>query len=198
MKTKNRIWIYPLLALGFLLMLGSSSKKDQNHPDYASTLNTRGSGNIDRVAICHNPCTPHQKTLVIPIQALAAHLAHGDEIGACATMDVEYVISHSLDPSDPIWVDNYLRVFINGSLVVEVMGGGRCCDPVPPIHFIANSGDMLRIQAQDHDVCYSLESLWLQKAGGSCLTLLTGDIFGSKCGFELPQQIFFDQTFMLP
>lgn len=198
MKTKNRIWICTLMVTGFLLLAASSSKKDGNLPDYASFLNTGNIGNIEMVTICHNPCTPHQKTLVIPVQALAAHLSHGDEIGACATTDVEYIISHSPDPNDPIFVDNYLRVFVNGNLMVEVMGGGRCCPPVLPIHFIANSGDILRIQAQDHDVCYSLESLCLQKKGGSCLTQLTADIFGPNCGSEPPQSIFFDQTFILP
>lgn len=36
-----------------------------------------------KVTICHKPGTPAQKTMVIPIQALAAHLGHGDVIGPC-------------------------------------------------------------------------------------------------------------------
>lgn len=35
------------------------------------------------VTICHKPGTPAQKTLVIPVQALAGHLGHGDRIGPC-------------------------------------------------------------------------------------------------------------------
>lgn len=35
------------------------------------------------VVICHKPGTPAAKTLVIPIQALAGHLGHGDTVGAC-------------------------------------------------------------------------------------------------------------------
>jgi len=35
------------------------------------------------VTICHKPGTPAQKTLVIPFQALAGHLGHGDTIGSC-------------------------------------------------------------------------------------------------------------------
>lgn len=36
-----------------------------------------------KVTICHKPGTPAQKTLVIPVQALAGHLSHGDTIGPC-------------------------------------------------------------------------------------------------------------------
>lgn len=35
------------------------------------------------ITICHKPGTPAQKTMVIPIQALAGHLGHGDTIGPC-------------------------------------------------------------------------------------------------------------------
>lgn len=152
------------------------------------------------VTICHKPGTPAQKTLVIPIQALAAHLAHGDVIGTCcdASKGAEYVISGGADPSTGIFVDDILRVFVNGNLVAEVSQGGRCCPPEAPIHFIADTGDLLRVQAQDANNCYSLEALWLQRADGSCLTQLTENIGGPNCGSEPPEQIFFDQTFTLP
>jgi hypothetical protein len=203
MKIKNRIWIYPLLAMGFLLMLGSSSKKDTNLPEYASFLNTAGTGKVEWVTICHKPCTRVQKTLVIPIEALAAHLSHGDVIGECGnnccpTTETEYVISNSPDQGDMIYVDDILKVYINGSLVASVEQHGRCCPPMSPIHFIANTGDLLRIEAIDANRCYSLEFLWLQKADGSCLTQLTGDIFGPNCDSEPPNQTFFNQTFTLP
>ncbi|MGH9851961.1 MAG: Kelch repeat-containing protein [Blastocatellia bacterium] len=35
------------------------------------------------VTICHKPGTPAQQTLVIPQQALAGHLGHGDTVGPC-------------------------------------------------------------------------------------------------------------------
>lgn len=38
---------------------------------------------ITNTTICHKPGTPAQKTLVIPQQALAGHLGHGDTIGPC-------------------------------------------------------------------------------------------------------------------
>ncbi len=38
---------------------------------------------LEEVTICHKPGTPAQKTLIIPIQALPGHLAHGDTLGSC-------------------------------------------------------------------------------------------------------------------
>ena len=35
------------------------------------------------VTLCHKPSTPAQKTLVLPFQALAGHLRHGDTAGPC-------------------------------------------------------------------------------------------------------------------
>ena len=64
--------------------------------------------------------------------------------------------------------------------------------------FVADTGDTLRVQGIDANDCYSLEALWLQKADGSCLTQLSADVFGPNCGAERPQQIFFDETFILP
>lgn len=40
-------------------------------------------GKCRMVTICHMPGTRIQKTLVIPIQALAGHLSHGDMMGPC-------------------------------------------------------------------------------------------------------------------
>jgi hypothetical protein len=110
----------------------------------------------------------------------------------------EYVISGGTDPGAGIFVDDILRVFLDGVLIYEGSQGGRCCPPLPPISFVASTGDILRVQAQDANQCYSLEALWLQKADGSSLMQLTGDIFGPNCDSEPPEQIFFDQTFTLP
>ena len=38
MKQKNKIWIYPFLVMGFLLMFITSCEKDENLPDYASEI----------------------------------------------------------------------------------------------------------------------------------------------------------------
>jgi hypothetical protein len=115
-----------------------------------------------------------------------------------ATTGGGYIISGGADPGAGIYVDDVLRVFVNGVPVAEVEQHGRCCPPVSPIHFAANPGDSLRVQAQDWNDCYSLEALWLHKADGSSRTQLTGDIFGPNCGFEPQGQIFFDKTFTLP
>ena len=36
-----------------------------------------------RVAVCHKPGTPNQKTMTLPLPALGAHLGHGDTLGPC-------------------------------------------------------------------------------------------------------------------
>ncbi len=110
----------------------------------------------------------------------------------------EYVISGGLDPNAGILVDDILRVYVNGDLIAEVNQGGGCCPPVLPIHFVANTGDQLRVVAQDGNNCYSLGALYLQKANGSCLTQLAMAFSGPACGSEPPEQVFFDQTFTLP
>lgn len=45
--------------------------------------NAGSAGKCKKVTICHKPGTPAQKTLVIPLDALPAHLGHGDVIGPC-------------------------------------------------------------------------------------------------------------------
>jgi hypothetical protein len=40
-------------------------------------------GGVMKIAVCHKPGSPAQKTLVIPTTAVAGHLRHGDYIGAC-------------------------------------------------------------------------------------------------------------------
>jgi hypothetical protein len=118
-------------------------------------------------------------------------------ISCVATTSAEYIISGGSDPDAGIFVDDILRVFVNADLVTEVSQGGRCCPPAPPICFIANTRDVLRAQAQDANNCYSLETLWLQRTDGSCLTRLTKDISGPSCGSEPLNQVFLGQTFDL-
>ena len=119
-------------------------------------------------------------------------------IPCIATTESEYIISGSPVPDVGIFVDDFLRVFVNTSLVAEESQGDLSDPPVAPIHFVSNTGVTLRVQAQDANACYSLGSLWLQKSDGSCLTLLTDEIWGKNCGSEIPKQIFFDQTYILP
>lgn len=152
----------------------------------------------ESVTICHKIGTRSEKTLAIPTEDLAGHFGHGDGMGACIAGGAVYVISGGLNQDAGIFVDDILRVFLNGDLIFEGSQGGRCCTPLDPIRFVATAGDILQVQAQDANACYSLEALWLQKANGSSLIQLTGDIFGPNCGSEPPEQIFFDQTLTLP
>jgi hypothetical protein len=65
MKTPFRVLVVVIL-LGLLLATGvSAQSKNQKE------------------TICHMPGTPAQKTMEVPTQALAGHLAHGDQLGPC-------------------------------------------------------------------------------------------------------------------
>jgi hypothetical protein len=114
------------------------------------------------------------------------------------TTGMGYILSGGINPDAGIFVDDYLRVYLNGDLISEFSQGGHCCPPGDPVHFTADSGDTLRIQAQDANNCYSLDPLYLQKQDGSCLMQLTEEIYGPDCGNEPPEQIFFDEIFELP
>jgi hypothetical protein len=153
---------------------------------------------IGTVTICHKIGTSAEKTLEVSPDDLAGHFRHGDGMGACIAGGSVYVISGGTNQDAGIFVDDILRVFLDGNLIFEGSQGGRCCTALPPVRFVATTGDILRVQAQDANDCYSLEALWLQKADGSALIQLTEDIFGPNCGFEPPEQIFFDETFTLP
>lgn len=37
----------------------------------------------DKVAVCHMPGTPAERTLYLPESALQGHLGHGDTLGEC-------------------------------------------------------------------------------------------------------------------
>ena len=60
--------------------------------------NPRAYGQLDRVysikalegaTICHKPGTRAEKTMIVPVDALAGHLGHGDSPGACGQGGVE-------------------------------------------------------------------------------------------------------------
>lgn len=143
--------------------------------------------------------TPTSTQTLLPTHTSAPTLTPtSTPIPCTATADAEYIISGSTLADSGIFVDDILRVFVNNSRVAEINQGGNCCPPADPIRFVASSGDTLRLQAQDANACYSLDTLWLQKSDGSCLTRLTGDIAGPNCNAEIPRQVFFDETFTLP
>jgi hypothetical protein len=51
--------------------------------EIVALFNAGSAGKCKTVTVCHKPGTPAQKTLVIPKQALAGHLGHGDTKGGC-------------------------------------------------------------------------------------------------------------------
>jgi hypothetical protein len=42
-----------------------------------------GAAPKDKIAICHKPGTPAEKTLFLPESAIPGHIGHGDELGKC-------------------------------------------------------------------------------------------------------------------
>ena len=55
MKQKNRIWIYSLVLMGFLLILATSCEKDETLPDYASKIVGTYNGTVKVTGIATVP-----------------------------------------------------------------------------------------------------------------------------------------------
>jgi len=58
-------------------------KRVLSDDEIQAIYNAGSAGKCKKVKICHKPGTPAQRTLEIPVQALAGHLGHGDTIGSC-------------------------------------------------------------------------------------------------------------------
>lgn len=112
-----------------------------------------------------------------------------------ATHDRTYVLSGAATPSVGISVDDILRVYLNGVLLLTYNPFERGNSP---LQISGNTGDSLKLEAQDANKCYSLGPVWLQKDDGSCLRQLTAGVSGPACGSEPPKQVFFVQFFTLP
>ena len=46
-------------------------------------ISTAHSEQAAKTKICHKPGTPAEKELMVPADAVAGHLAHGDRLGSC-------------------------------------------------------------------------------------------------------------------
>ena len=51
----------------------------------AALIPSRALAQPKKVAICHKPGTPEEKTMEVPKSAVASHLGHGDRLGPCGT-----------------------------------------------------------------------------------------------------------------
>src|SRR5215213_9890533 len=51
----------------------------------AALIPSRALAQPKKVAICHKPGTPEEKTMEVPKSAVASHLRHGDRLGPCGT-----------------------------------------------------------------------------------------------------------------
>ena len=52
-------------------------------PDAFARAPPGGGGGAEKVTICHKPGTPAENTITVSVNALPAHIAHGDFIGTC-------------------------------------------------------------------------------------------------------------------
>jgi hypothetical protein len=57
MIKKNLFWIYSLIVIGFVLILTTSCKKDENDPDYASKIAGTYNGTVTLVGTGTVPCS---------------------------------------------------------------------------------------------------------------------------------------------
>jgi hypothetical protein len=116
-----------------------------------------------------------------------------------AATQVEYVLSGGPSPDTPIQVDDFLRVYLKGAPLAD-----HCCccvkpdSPAPPVRFRGSTGDLLRVEAEDGNNCYSVGPIYLQRADGACGRELTARIAGPNCGSEPPRQLFFAHDYLLP
>ena len=165
---------------------------------------------FDLVELLLDPSLPFERWIINPgiviwpgeggqgIAVTAFSINSAPSIKCRKTKGAEYIISGGPDVTDGIFVDDFLDIYLNGVQISHIHQMGGCCPPAEPVHFFADSLDILQVVATDANDCYSLGSLYLQKSDGSCLMQLTGEISGPNCGSEPFGQIFFDETFILP
>ena len=70
-------FVVPILVVSGLVILSMA------HALFATNENV----GTQMVTICHQPGTPSEQTLTVPVEAVRAHLAHGDYLGPCPSCD---------------------------------------------------------------------------------------------------------------
>ncbi len=84
-KNGNLIWLGGAALALLAACVNPTSSSGNATDDAARRSSTSGNSAVGKTAICHippgNPANAH--TIVVGDPAVAAHLAHGDKIGAC-------------------------------------------------------------------------------------------------------------------
>jgi hypothetical protein len=118
------------------------------------------------------------------------------EDGACRTAGEEFILSGGTVPTAAIFVDDDLRLELNGQTIFNDNDGfGGFLNPIVPT---ALPGDHLRVVAINGDSpnhCIGLDPLYLHRTAGGPPQVL--DPAGVTITCDVPAGVFYDQTFTI-
>ena len=106
---------------------------------------------------------------------------------------VELVLSGGPDPTDPLWVDDDLSVFLNTNAIL-VDDNEHSDEDLGTVSFTARNRDRLRVVARDvHSGCRSRSPLYLHSTTDGTLHHLAPEI--NDCTGKPAPAVFYDKTF---
>jgi hypothetical protein len=106
---------------------------------------------------------------------------------------VELVLSGGPDPTDPLWVDDDLSVFLNTNALL-VDDNEHSDEDLGTVSFTARNRDRLRVVARDvHSGCRSRSPLYLHSTTDGTLHHLAPEI--NDCTGKPAPAVFYDKTF---
>lgn len=106
---------------------------------------------------------------------------------------VELVLSGGPDPTDPLWVDDDLSVFLNTNAIL-VDDNEHSDEDLGTVSFTAKDRARLRVVARDvHTGCRSRSPLYLHSTSDGTSHLLAPEI--NDCTGKPAPAVFYDNTF---
>jgi hypothetical protein len=106
---------------------------------------------------------------------------------------VELVLSGGPDPTDPLWVDDDLSVFLNTNALL-VDDNEHSDEDLGTVSFTARNRDRLRVVARDvHSGCRLRSPLYLHSTTDGTLHHLAPEI--NDCTGKPAPAVFYDKTF---
>jgi hypothetical protein len=106
---------------------------------------------------------------------------------------VELVLSGGPDPTDPLWVDDDLSVFLNKNAIL-VDDNEHADEDLGTVSFTAKNRARLRVVARDvHTGCRSRSPLYLHSTSDGTSHLLAPEI--NDCTGKPAPAVFYDKTF---
>ena len=106
---------------------------------------------------------------------------------------VELVLSGGRNPTDPLWVDDDLSVFLNTNAIL-VDDNEHADEDLGTVSFTAKNRDRLRVVARDvHTGCRMRSPLYLHSTSDGTLHRLATEI--NDCTGKPAPAVFYDKTF---